>query len=131
MWIVEGSCVYLIRGVSIRGKFVLSRNPEYKTVWGGGRYVTKRSPDPRVAYSEVKVQVRHPFAQRGVSIRGKFVFFGPKGENGHRRPVLGAASSATPRESQAKFRAGTVLGLFKGPVGTGAEGYRILTPRAR
>ena len=29
--IVEGSCVYLICGVSIRGKFVLSRNPEYKT----------------------------------------------------------------------------------------------------
>ena len=28
--IVEGSCVYLIRGFSIRGKFVLSRNPEYK-----------------------------------------------------------------------------------------------------
>ena len=25
------SCVYLARGVSIRGKFVLSRNPEYKT----------------------------------------------------------------------------------------------------
>ena len=29
--IVEGSCVYLAHGVSIRGKFVLSRNPEYKT----------------------------------------------------------------------------------------------------
>ena len=29
--IVGRSCVYLARGVSIRGKFVLSRNPEYKT----------------------------------------------------------------------------------------------------
>ena len=30
--IVEGSCVNLIRRVSIRGKFGLLRNPEYKTV---------------------------------------------------------------------------------------------------
>ena len=37
VWIVEGSCVYLARGVSIRGKFVLSRNPEYKTRGGGRR----------------------------------------------------------------------------------------------
>ena len=29
--IVEGSCVYLARGVSIRGKFVLSKNSKYKT----------------------------------------------------------------------------------------------------
>ena len=29
--IVEGSCGYRARGVSIRGKFVLSRNPGYKT----------------------------------------------------------------------------------------------------
>ena len=31
--IVEGSCGYRARGVSIRGKFVLSRNMEYKTRW--------------------------------------------------------------------------------------------------
>ena len=31
MGIVEGSCGYLARGVSIREKFVLSRNPGYKT----------------------------------------------------------------------------------------------------
>ena len=31
--------------------------------------------------------------------------------NGHKRPVLGAPSSGTPRESQAKFRGGTVWGL--------------------
>ena len=31
MWIVDGSCGYQARGVSIRGKFVLSRNPGYKT----------------------------------------------------------------------------------------------------
>ena len=29
--IVEGSCGYRARGFSIRGKFVLSRNPGYKT----------------------------------------------------------------------------------------------------
>ena len=77
--IVEGSCGYRARGVSIRGKFVLSRNPGYKT---RGRHVAKRSSNPRVAYPEVNVQVRDlvrvvgivaPFAPRVFSIRGKFV----------------------------------------------------------
>ena len=66
------------RGVSIRGKFVLSRKPEYKTR-GGGHHVAKRSSDPRVAYPEVKVQVRDlvrvvgivaPFGPTGLSIQG-------------------------------------------------------------
>ena len=35
--ILEGSCGYMARGLSIRGKFILSRNPEYKTM--GGRHV--------------------------------------------------------------------------------------------
>ena len=48
----------------------------------GGRHVAKRSSDPRVAFSEVNVQVRDlmrvvgivvPFTPRGFSIRGKFV----------------------------------------------------------
>ena len=48
----------------------------------GVRHVAKRSSDPQVAYPEVKVQVRDlvrvvgivaPFAQCGISIRGKFV----------------------------------------------------------
>ena len=77
--IVEGSCGYRAREVSIRGKFVLSRNPGYKT---RGSHVAKRSSDPRVAYPEVNVQVRDllrvvgivaPFAPRGFSIREKFV----------------------------------------------------------
>ena len=47
-----------------------------------GRHVAQRSSDPRVAYPEVKVQVQDlvrvmgivvSCAQRGVSIRGKFV----------------------------------------------------------
>ena len=54
--LIEGSCVYLICGNSVRGKFILSKNPEYKT--RGCRHVAKRSSDPRVAYPEVKVQVR-------------------------------------------------------------------------
>ena len=80
MGIVEGSCGYRGREISIRGKFVLSRNPGYKT--RGGRHVAERSSDPRVAYPEVNVQVRDllrvvgivaPFAPRWFSIRGKFV----------------------------------------------------------
>ena len=63
-----------------------------------------------------------PFSPRGVSIREKIRFIELQGENGHRRPVPGAPSSGTPRKSQAKFRAGTVCGLWKGPVGTGPVG---------
>ena len=73
------SCGYRARGVSIRAKFVLSRNPGYKT--------------------------------RGVKVLGEILFIEPQGVNEHRRPVSGAPSSSTPRESQAKLRDGTVWGL--------------------
>ena len=68
--IVEGSCGYRVCGVSIRGKFVLSRNLN----------------DCRVAYLEVKVQVRDqvrvvgivvPFAPRG-SVPGENSFYGAR-----------------------------------------------------
>ena len=79
MGIVEGSCGYRARGVSIRGKFVLSRNPGYKT--SGGRHVAKHSSDPRVAYPEINVQVRDlvRVAPRGFNIRGKFLLPSPRG----------------------------------------------------
>ena len=94
--IVEGSYGYRARGVSIRGKFILSRNLEFKT--RAGRHVAKRFSDPRLAYPEVKIQVWDlmrvvdiiaPFAPRWVSIRGKFVYRAA-GLNGHRRPVPSA-----------------------------------------
>ena len=72
--------------VSIRGKFVLSRNPEYKT--RGGHHVAKRSSDPRVAYPEVKVQVRdlvRVLGTRGSVFRGNASYRTP-GEYGRRRP---------------------------------------------
>ena len=78
--IVEWSYENRARGVSIWGKFVLFTKLGYKT--RGCHHVAKRSSDSRVAYPEVKVQVRDlvrvvgivaPFAPRGVSIRGKFV----------------------------------------------------------
>ena len=81
--IVEGSSGITARGVntSIRG------NSHYRETWGtrrggGGRHVAKRSSDPRVAYPEVKVQVRDlvrflgivvPFAPREFGTLGKFV----------------------------------------------------------
>ena len=74
------------------------------------------SSDPMVAYPEVKVQVQDlargvgivaPFAPRG-SVFGEIRFIEPQRVNGHRRPVPGAPSSGTPRESQAKFRDGSV-----------------------
>ena len=54
--IVERSRVYLARGVSVRGKFILTRNPGYKTS-GVAMWLNVHSSDPRVAYPEVKVQV--------------------------------------------------------------------------
>ena len=64
----------------------LSSNPGYKIK--AGRHVAKRCSDPRVAYSEMKVQVRDlmrvvgnvaPFAPRWVCIRGKFVLSNHRG----------------------------------------------------
>ena len=57
------------------------------------------------------------FAPRG-SAPGENSFYRAPGVWKHRRPVPGARSSGTPRESQAKFRDGTVWGFYKGPVGT-------------
>ena len=88
MGIVEGSCGYLVRGVSIRGKSVLTRKLGYKT---GGRHVAKPSSDPRQAHPRIKLQGRDlvrvvnivaPFAKLGIGTRGKFVFIEPRGEMG-------------------------------------------------
>ena len=117
--IVEGSCGYRARGVSIRGKFILSRNLENKTRGSLSLPVAKLSSDPRVADPDVKVHVRHlvrvvgivaPSAPRG-SVPGEIRFIETQWVNGHRRPVSGAASRGTPRESQTNFRYGTVWGL--------------------
>ena len=93
-------------GISIQGKFVLSRNP---------RFIAKRSSDPRVAYPEVKIQGTGPSAScwhfcplcpaggGGVGqYSGEIRFIEPQGLNWHRRPP------GTPRESKAKFRDVTV-----------------------
>ena len=53
--IVEGSFVYLARR-SVFGEIRFIEKPGVQDY--GGRRVAKRSSDPRVAYSEVKVQVR-------------------------------------------------------------------------
>ena len=97
MGIVEGSYGYRACGVSIRGKFGLYRNLD-----GGG--VAKRSSDPHIAYTGVKVQVRDlvrtvgivdPFAPRGSRYPGKIRFIEPQEVNVHRRPVPDAPSSGT------------------------------------
>ena len=70
---------------------VFGENSFYRETWGtsqGGRHVAKRSFDPRVAYPEVKVQVRDlvrivgivaPFVPSGVGTQGKFVLSSPSG----------------------------------------------------
>ena len=99
---------------------VFRENLFYRETQGtrlGGRHVAKRSSDPRVAYPEVKVHVRDlvrvlgivaPFGPRG-SVFGKIRFIEPQGLNGHLCRV--APSSGMQRESQAKFRGGTVWEL--------------------
>ena len=89
--------------------------------------MAKRSSDPRVASLKVKVQIRVPRAScdecwsiasgGGGQYSGTIRFIEPQGVYGHMRPAPGA-----PRDSQAKFRGGTVWGLWKGPVGTGPVG---------
>ena len=75
--IVEGSCGYRTRGVSIRGQFVLSRNLGYKT------RMAKRRSEPHVAYSEDQVRVVGSvaaFAQRRDDTQRKSVFSSPRGK---------------------------------------------------
>ena len=74
--------------------------------------MAKRNSDPRVAYPEVKLQVRDIVRVAGIvapfAPLGKIRFIEPQGENGHKRPVPDAPGSGTSRESQANFRDGTV-----------------------
>ena len=101
------------------GVSVVGENSFYRETRGtrrGGRHVVKRSSDPRVAHPEVKVQVRDLVRVVGIlhllplgcSVSGENWFIEPKKVDGHRRLVSGTSSSGTPRESQAKFRDGTV-----------------------
>ena len=78
--IVEGSFGNRARGVSIRVKFVLSRNKGVQNE--GCRHVAKYTSDPREAYPKVKLQGRDLvqvvgivvyFAPMGTGTRGKFV----------------------------------------------------------
>ena len=113
---VEKSCGYRARGVSIRGKSVLSRNLGYD----GGRHVLNVVlKHPRVAYlcqslgtgPNAKCGYFCSLCPTGGRYPGKIRFIEPQGVNGHRRPVPGAPSSGVTRESQAKFRNGTMWGL--------------------
>ena len=88
---VEESCRYRARWVSIRGKLVLSTNPGYKPMGGGGRHMIKLSSEPWVAYPEVKVQVRDlvrvvgiaaPFVPMGGQYSGIICLSSPRGYMG-------------------------------------------------
>ena len=118
---MESFCGYWARGVSVQKIcFIEKAGLQDWGLWGGGgRQVEQRSSDLRVAYAEVKVQVRDlvrvvvivdPLPQ-GCQFSGKIRFIEPQGVNGHRRPVPSAPSNCTPRESQTNFRGRTVWGL--------------------
>ena len=63
-----------------------------------------------------------PFCPTRGRYPGKIRFIEPQGVNGDRRPVPGATSSGAPRESLANFKDGTMWGLKKVTVDTGAVG---------
>ena len=119
--IVEASCEYRARGVSIRGKFVLSRNLRYEEE----RHVSERSSDRPAAVRQEKfsaVRVGIVEGSCGYRDRGGGSLFG---ENSIYRETFGTkrgsrnmatrnfdpTSSGTPRESRANFRGETVFGL--------------------
>ena len=118
--IVEGSCGYRARGISIRGKYVVSRNLGYKTrgslklaLWLNLVLTpgSLRRRQSSVTGSSASCGYCCPLCPGGGSVPGEIRFIETQWVNGHRRPVPGAASSGIPRESQTNFRDGTVWGL--------------------
>ena len=116
-----GPCGYCRRvlwvpacGVSIRGKFVLSRNPGYKTrgvaMWLNVVLTPGNLPRNQCSGTGPSASCGHccPLCPAGVQYSEKIRFIEPQGINGHRRPMPGAPSSGTSRENQAMFRDGTV-----------------------
>ena len=102
--------------------------------------MAKHCSDTRVAYPKVKFQVRDlvrvvdiidPLPHGGGQYSGKIRSIDLQGVNGHRRPVPGAPSSGSTRESQAKFRDGTLWVLKKDGFLDKTNFSRILTPPAR
>ena len=87
----RGSCGYRACGISIRGKFVLSRNLGYKTRGGGVAMLLKVVLTPRRVYPDVKLQGRDlvrvvgivvHFAPLGFGTHGKFILSSPSGKMG-------------------------------------------------
>ena len=112
--IVERSCGY--RG-QYSGKIHFIEKPGGTRL--GGRHVAKRSSDPRVAYPEVKIQVRDLVRVVGISVpvalrRSVFEensFYRAQRGKWVQEACDGALSSGTLQKSQAKIRDGTVWGL--------------------
>ena len=110
--IVECSLAYRARGVSIRGKFVLSRNPGYKTrvsaMWLNV-FLTPGwlSPKSKFRYG-CELQVLLPPLPRRASVFGEKSFYRAPGCKWAQKTCAGCLSSGTPREIQAKLRGRTV-----------------------
>ena len=108
MGIVEGSCGYRTRG----------ENSFYRETWvqdDGGRHVDKRSSDPRVAYPEVKVQVRDLVRVVGIAA--------PLCPTGCRYPVFSSPSEKMGTIDLFKVRLGAVRhGRARQSYGTGQCG---------
>ena len=116
MGIVEGSCGYGARGVGILGKFALSSlEVKYWTIVLATviRVQLVNPVLPIITRGEVPLVRVDPLPRGRVSIRGKVRLIETRDVNGHNKPMHCAPSSGTPRESQAKFRDGTVWGLLR------------------
>ena len=116
-------------GISVRRKFVLSRNPGYKT---RGRHVAKRSSDPRVGYPEVKVHVRDlvrvlgvvaPFAPR-VSIRENLFYRAP-GAKWAQETCAGCPQERYATGEPGKVQGWDPVGIIEWSYGNRARGVSI------
>ena len=87
--------------------------------------MTKLCSDPRVAYPDVKVQIRDivrvvcivaPFTPRGISVRGQFVLSSPRGKWAQ-EPCAGCPQQKYPTGKPGKVQGRDHVGIVEGSCG--------------
>ena len=127
----ERSCGYQASRVSIREKFVLSRNLEYKTRVVAMFLNVVRTPGKPTPKSNLRDGTQckfcvllHALSDWG-PVPGENSFYRAPRENGHMRRVPGATSSCTPWESHANFQSRDRVAIIEGSCGYWARGVSI------
>ena len=115
---------------------VFGENPFYRETWvqdDGDSHMAKRSSDPRVAYPEVKVQVRDlvrvmcivaPFAPRGIGTRGNSFYRAPVGKWAQ-ETYAGCAQERYATGEPGKVQGRDRVGIVEGFCGYRARGVAM------